>query len=183
MPAWYLTNAHDMHEEAFLAWWNLGRLELLMPNFTTMTSENCAALSQRLFSLVGDVFNETVEKSNFKVDKLMEIKKSVMTKNGLYYLLKNSATIVMSSYLGEGDDNNVAEVEKFIHYLELNRETVFADAVYAINKSRRERLRMPEQRADDKQVIALKMHTEQGIKAHSDATSQATSDIRAEYSL
>ena len=33
------------------------------PNFTTMTSENCAALSQRLFSLVADVFNETVEKS------------------------------------------------------------------------------------------------------------------------
>ena len=33
------------------------------PNFTMMTSENCAALGQRLFSLVGDVFNETVEKS------------------------------------------------------------------------------------------------------------------------
>ena len=90
-------------------------------------------------------------------------------KNGLYYLLKNSATIVMSSYLGDGDDNNAAEVEKFIHYLELNRDTVFADAVYAINKSRQERLRMPEQRADEKQVIALKMHTEQRIKALSDA--------------
>ena len=90
-------------------------------------------------------------------------------KNGLYYLLKNSATIVMSSYLGEGDDNNAAEVEKFIHYLELNRDTMFVDAVYAINKSRQERLRMPEQRADEKQVIALKMHTEQRIKALSDA--------------
>ena len=32
------------------------------PNFTMMTSENCATLSQRLFSLVGDVFNENVEK-------------------------------------------------------------------------------------------------------------------------
>ena len=76
-------------------------------------------------------------------------------KNGLYYLLKNSANIVMSSYLGVGDDNQAAEVEKFIHYLELNRDTVFADAVYAINKSRQERLRMPEQRADETQVIAL----------------------------
>ena len=89
-------------------------------------------------------------------------------KNGLYYLLKNSATIVMSSYLGEGDDNKAAEVEKFIHYLELNRDTVFADAVYAINKSRQERLRMSEQRADETQVIALKMHTERRIKALSD---------------
>ena len=90
-------------------------------------------------------------------------------KNGLYYLLKNSATIVMSSYLGVGDDNNAAEVEKFIHYLELNRDTMFVDAVYAINKSQQERLRMPEQRADEKQVIALKMHTEQRIKALNDA--------------
>ena len=91
-------------------------------------------------------------------------------KNGLYYLLKNWATIVKSSYLGEGDDNNASEVEKFIHYLELNRDTAFADAVYAINKSQQERLRMPEQRADEKQVIALKMHTEQQrIKALSDA--------------
>ena len=74
----------------------------------------------------------------------------------------------MSSYLGEGDDNKAAEVEKFIHYLELNRDTVFADAVDAIDKSRQERLRMPEQRADETQVIALKMHTERKIKALSD---------------
>ena len=33
------------------------------PNFTMMTSENCAALSQRLFSLVGDVFNETLKRN------------------------------------------------------------------------------------------------------------------------
>ena len=90
-------------------------------------------------------------------------------KNGLYYLLKNSAIIVMSSYLGEGDDNNAAEVEKFIHYLELNRDTVFADAVYAINKSRQEQLRMSEQRADEKQVIVLKMHTERRVKPLSNA--------------
>ena len=46
---------------------------------------------------------------------------------------------------------------------------MFADAVYAFNKSRQERLRMPEQRADEKQVIAIIMHTEQRIKALRDA--------------
>ena len=46
---------------------------------------------------------------------------------------------------------------------------MFADAVYAINKGRQERLRMPEQQTDEKQVIALKMHTEQRIKVLSDA--------------
>ena len=89
-------------------------------------------------------------------------------KNGLYYLLKNSATIVMASYLGSGDDNKAAEVQKFIHYLDLNRDNIFADAVYAINKSRQERLRMPEQRADEKQVRDLKAHTDRRIKELSD---------------
>ena len=41
--------------------------------FTTEISENCAARKLRLFSLAGDVFSETEEKS---CDKLMEIKKS-----------------------------------------------------------------------------------------------------------
>ena len=69
-------------------------------------------------------------------------------KNGLYYLLTNSATIVMASHLSPGDDNKTAEVQQFIHYLDLNQDTIFADDVYAINRSRQERLRMPEQRAD-----------------------------------
>ena len=41
--------------------------------------------------------------------------------------------------------------------------------IIIINKSRQERLRMPEQRADEKQVIELKIHTEQRIKVLSDA--------------
>ena len=64
--------------------------------------------------------------------------------NGLCYVLKNSATILMASYLGEDNDAKAAEVQNSVHYLELNRVAVFADAVYAINKSRQERLRMPE---------------------------------------
>ena len=89
-------------------------------------------------------------------------------KNGLYYLLKNSATIVLASHLGSGDDNKAAEVHKFIHYLDLSRDTIFADAVYAINKSRQERLRMPEPRADENQVRDLKAHTDRSIKELSD---------------
>ena len=65
-------------------------------------------------------------------------------KSGWFYLLKHSATILMASYLGEDNDAKAAEVQHFVHYLELNRDAVFADAVYAINKSRQERLRMPE---------------------------------------
>ncbi|KAI0216438.1 hypothetical protein LSAT2_031538, partial [Lamellibrachia satsuma] len=61
-----------------------------------------------------------------------------------------------------------AKIQKFIHYLDLNRDNIFADAVYAINKSRQERLRMPEQRSDEKQVRDLKAHTDRRIKELSD---------------
>ena len=66
----------------------------------------------------------------------------------------------MASYLGEDNDAKAAEVQTFVHYLELNRDAVFADAVYAINKSRQERLRMPEQMADEEVVDKIKQYTE-----------------------
>ena len=53
--------------------------------------------------------------------------------NGLYYFLKYPATIVMTSHLGSGDDNKAVEVQKFIQYLDMNRYTIFAGAVYSIN--------------------------------------------------
>ena len=70
----------------------------------------------------------------------------------------------MANYLGSGDDKKATEVQKFIHYLDLNRDPIFADAVYAVNKSRQERLRTPEQRAGGKQVRDLKAHTDRRIK-------------------
>ena len=85
-------------------------------------------------------------------------------KNGLYYLLQHSATIVMAHHLGSGNDKKAAEVQKFIHYLDLNRDTIFADAVYAVNKSRQDRLRIPEQRAGGKEVRDVKAHTDRRIK-------------------
>ena len=53
--------------------------------------------------------------------------------NGLYYFLKYPATIVMTSHLGSGDDNKAVGVQKFIQYLDMNRYTIFAGAVYSIN--------------------------------------------------
>ena len=57
--------------------------------------------------------------------------------NGLYYLLKNSATIVMASHLGSGDDNKAAEEQKFIHHLDLTRDTICRRRVCDQQKSAR----------------------------------------------
>ena len=92
-------------------------------------------------------------------------------------VLKNSATILMASYLGEDNDGKAVEVQNVVHYLELNRDTVFGDAVYAINKSRQERLRMPEQMAgleDVKKTQAIYKDTDpvpvRCIRAHDPPT-------------
>ncbi|KAI0232453.1 hypothetical protein LSAT2_017229, partial [Lamellibrachia satsuma] len=103
------------------------------------TAENVSAEYMFIRTIVG-VFEAAIEKVT-TADGTSTLKHGVKT--GFYYLLKNSATIVMASHLGSGDANNAADVQKYIHYLDLNRDTIFADAVYAINRSRQERLRMP----------------------------------------
>ena len=114
------------------------------------TAENVSAEDMFIRTIVG-VFEAAIEKVT-TADGTSTLEHGV--KNG-FYLLKNSATIVMASHLGSGDANNAAEVQKCIHYLDLNRDTIFADAAYAINRSRQERLRMPEQRTDEMQVQNL----------------------------
>ena len=47
-----------------------------------------------------------------------------------------------------------------VHILELNRDAVFADAVYAINKSPQQSLRMPEQMGDEHDVKKIATHRE-----------------------
>ena len=85
-------------------------------------------------------------------------------KNGLYYLLENSTIILMSSYVGKDNDEKAAEIQHFVHFLELNHDAVFTDTVYAINKSRKERLRMPEQMANNHNVQQLNLYTEKQIR-------------------
>ncbi|XP_067668551.1 uncharacterized protein [Haliotis asinina] len=85
-------------------------------------------------------------------------------KNSLFYLLRQSANILMLQAFGEEEDGRASDIEKFIHLLDLNQNVLFGDAAYSINKSRQERLRMPEQHAKEEEVTKLRNHTLSVIK-------------------
>ncbi|XP_048247628.1 uncharacterized protein LOC124124735 isoform X1 [Haliotis rufescens] len=80
-------------------------------------------------------------------------------KNSLFYLLRQSANLLMLRSFGEEEDAKASEIEKFIHLLDLNQNILFGDAAYSINRSRQERLRMPEQQAREEEVTTLRVHT------------------------
>lgn len=59
---------------------------------------------------------------------------------------------------GEGDEA-AAEVDKFIAVLELNKDFLFGDATYAINKNRQVKLRKPEEMPLEVDMEKLRTHT------------------------
>ncbi|XP_070181181.1 uncharacterized protein [Littorina saxatilis] len=60
--------------------------------------------------------------------------------------------------IGEGDEA-AAEVDKFIAVLELNKDFLFGDATYAINKNRQVKLRKPEEMPLEVDMEKLRTHT------------------------
>ena len=80
-------------------------------------------------------------------------------KVSLYYLLKRLAKVVKSTHLVSGDDDDAAEVDKFVDVLDLNKNYLFGDAVYKIRQNRETRLRRPEAMPDDDDIELLRSYT------------------------
>ena len=80
-------------------------------------------------------------------------------KIALLYLLKKIAKVVQGNYLIEGNDAKAEEVEKFVHVLNHNRDFVFGDAIYLLNKSRQVNLRKPDQLPLESDVKKLRDFT------------------------
>ena len=85
-------------------------------------------------------------------------------KNKLYYLLKNSCLILEGHFLSMDDEASARCMGDFRTLLSLNQNSVFADAAYAINKSRQEKLRAPELEADEEEVRLLHSRTKSIIR-------------------
>lgn len=86
----------------------------------------------------------------------------------LYYILRNAAIILKGSYLSKMEDEKANEVEIFIQLLSLNQNHVFGNASQAISRNRQEKLRMPEQQADEAEVRKLRDHILQRIQTLSE---------------
>jgi len=80
-------------------------------------------------------------------------------KISLYYLLKKLAKVIKSTLLVSGEDEQAAEMDKFVDVLTLNYNFLLGDAVYAIHKNRETRLQKPEAMLDDSDIELIRTHT------------------------
>lgn len=90
------------------------------------------------------------------------------TKNNLYFLILNSLEILSGHYSDKKEDDKVRELELFSKSFELKKDVMFGDAFYKINLNRQQKLRMPEQRAEEEEVEKLRLKTIETIKEISD---------------
>lgn len=84
-------------------------------------------------------------------------------KRDLQYLLENTQEMLIGMYAQREEDDKVASIERFVKVFNLKKSIIFADATYAINFNRQERLRMPEQQADEVEVEKLRQHIKNKI--------------------
>ena len=89
------------------------------------------------------------------------------TKQHLYYLILNAHEIIVSHHLSMDNDERAEEIEKFQRVFKLKKSTLFGDAIYAIHMNRQEKLRMPEEQADEEDIKALQTFICETIKKHS----------------
>lgn len=80
-------------------------------------------------------------------------------KTALYYLLQKFAKVLKGSYLMNDEDDRAKEIEKFIQVLALNRNLVFGDAAYILNKNRQMKLRCSESLPSEGSVSSVVVPT------------------------
>ena len=73
-----------------------------------------------------------------------EIKSGLKVSLYYMYLLKRLAKVVKSTHLVSDNDDDAAEVDKFVDVLDLNNNYLFRDVVYKMWQNRETRLRKPE---------------------------------------
>lgn len=88
-------------------------------------------------------------------------------KQHLYYLILDAHEIIVSHHLSLDNDDRAEEIEKFKKVFTLNKAALFGDAIYAINMSRQEKLRMPEQEAEDEDIKKLRDYICQTVQKYS----------------
>lgn len=86
-------------------------------------------------------------------------------KTALFYLVKKSGKILKASYLISDEDDKASAVDKFVEVLEVNHDYLFGDAQYAINRSRKEKLRRPENLPLEEDINLLKEYTVSRMKS------------------
>ena len=85
-------------------------------------------------------------------------------KMSLYYLLKTSSKILKGEYLTAEKDAEAQEVTNFVTVLELNHDSLFGDAIYAINRAKNMKLRKPQQMPNEEDIMKVRQYSIDVVK-------------------
>ncbi|KAH3729255.1 hypothetical protein DPMN_055222 [Dreissena polymorpha] len=85
-------------------------------------------------------------------------------KMSLKFLIHTAQEKMIGYYAKKEDKAMVSSYKSFLHVFKLHQGRIFADANYAINYSRQEKLRMPEQQAQKQEVQQLSQYIKETIK-------------------
>jgi hypothetical protein len=84
-------------------------------------------------------------------------------KNALFYLIKKFAKIQKAVSLMNDNDQNAAEIDKFLEVLSLNGNFIFGDATYTLNRNRQTKLRKPDKLPLEEDVEKIRKYTVERI--------------------
>lgn len=85
-------------------------------------------------------------------------------KNTLKYLIHMALEKMIGFHAKKEDDTKVSSHKRFLDVFKLHEGRIFADATYAINYSRQEKLRMPQQQADEEDIASLGLYIQSTIQ-------------------
>jgi hypothetical protein len=109
-----------------------------------------------------DAFEMAVKEYTTRNDGA-EIKSGL--KINVYHLIKKPAKILKAISYAKEEDSTSKVIDKFMHVLSVNRNLLFGDAQYQINKTRQIKLRRPEQLPPDTDISNLRQYTLDRLKS------------------
>jgi hypothetical protein len=84
-------------------------------------------------------------------------------KYAIYYLVKKFAKVMLATNLINNQDSKTAEIDKFLDVFALNKNFMFRDATYLLNRNRQVKLRRPEALPTESDVQKLKQYSVERI--------------------
>ena len=148
----------------------LGRLYIAFRDHQPSTSAACLFARNNFETL--ELAIQEITCNQRQTDREEPIKYG--TKYKIYYLLRNSAMILKGTHRSKLNDAAAQEIDYFLEILKLNHSSIFGDATYAINKTRSEKLRTPEQMPEERDVAVLRNHIKHQIQQQTSMSSLTT---------
>jgi len=140
---------------------DMRRLGMLFMHFLEECQQQNLVESSSLVSVKDMIrrnYYQALERTATTAEK-EEIKLGLKVSLYYMYLLKRLAEVVKSTHLVSGNDDDAAEVNKYVDVLDLNKNYLFRDVVYKIRQNRKTRLRKPEVMTDDDDIELLWSYT------------------------